>query len=59
MIKRKGRQLKEDVKNIRYTVRVDETDDKRMSEYCEKTGKSKSDVLREAVKKHIKESEDM
>ena len=45
----------EATKRVRFTVRVDDEDDKQISEYCERTGKSRSDVLREAVKKHIKE----
>lgn len=49
----KRREPKSDTMNIRYTVRVDSDDDKRISDYCKKTGKSRSDVLREAVKKHM------
>lgn len=42
-------------KRVRYTVRFDDEDDKKINAYCERTGKSKSDLLREAVKRHIKE----
>ena len=53
----KRRETKPDNMNIRYTVRVDDGDDKRISNYCKKTGKSRSDVLREALKKHINEED--
>ena len=45
----------ETTKRVRYTVRVDDEDDKQISECGERTAKSRSDVLREAVKKHIKD----
>ena len=51
---KKGRPLKNGNMNIRYTVRMDEGDDKKVNEYCEKTGKSKSDVIREAIRRIVK-----
>lgn len=40
---------------VRYTVRMSDDDDKRMNAYCEKSGKNRSDVIREAVMKLINE----
>lgn len=47
------REPKSDNMDIRYTVRMDSDDADKIDSYCRETGKSKSDVLREAVKKHI------
>lgn len=41
--------------NVRYTVRMSDDDNKRMNAYCEKSGKNRSDVIREAVMKLINE----
>lgn len=40
---------------VRYTVRMSDDDNKRMNDYCEKSGKNRSDVIREAVMKLINE----
>lgn len=37
----------------RYTVRVGDSDDKQISEFCDKTGYNPSDLFREAVKRMI------
>lgn len=55
---KRGRPTNEEIKSVRYTVRMDDAVDKRISRYCAKTGKTRSDVLREAVDRHLKESED-
>ena len=46
---------KTDNLNVRYTVRMSDDDNKRMNAYCEKSGKNRSDVIREAVMKLINE----
>ena len=51
---KKGKPLKDGNMNIRYTVRMDDSDDKKVTEYCEKTGKSESDVIREAIRRIVK-----
>ena len=52
---KRGRPTNEEIKSVRYTVRMDDAVDKRVSQYCARTGKTRSDVLREAVDKHLKE----
>ena len=44
-----------DSRTVRYTVRMSDDDNKRMNTYCEKSGKNRSDVIREAVMKYINE----
>lgn len=46
---KRGRPTNEEIKSVRYTVRMDDAVDKRVSQYCARTGKTRSDVLREAV----------
>lgn len=50
---KKNRGQKSDTMNIRYTVRMDRDDADRINNYCKETGKSRSDVLREAVMNHL------
>ena len=45
----------DDNMTVRYTVRMSDDDSKRMNAYCEKSGKNRSDVIREAVMKLINE----
>ena len=45
--------------NVRYTVRMSDDDNKRMNAYCEKSGKNRSDVIREAVMKYMNESSEL
>lgn len=47
--KKRGRAPKIDNMEIRYSIRVSDDADKRISKYCERTGKNKSDLFREAV----------
>ena len=49
MSKKNGRSPKIDNMEIRYSIRVSDDADKRISKYCERTGKNKSDLFREAV----------
>lgn len=55
MSKKRSKEPKIDNMDIRYTIRVSDDVDKRISEYCKKTGKNKSDLIREAVMKHVNE----
>lgn len=55
MSKKRSKEPKIDNMDIRYTIRVSDDADKRISEYCKKTGKNKSDLIREAVMKHVNE----
>lgn len=41
---------------IRYTVRMNDDEGKKVNAYCKKSGKNKSDVIREAVMKLISEN---
>ena len=50
---KKNRGPKSDTMDIRYTVRMDRDDADRINNYCKETGKSRSDVLREAVMNHL------
>lgn len=38
---------------IRYTVRMNDDEDKKVNAYCEKSGKNRSDVIREAISRLI------
>ena len=49
MSKKNSRSPKIDNMEIRYSIRVSDDADKRISKYCERTGKNKSDLCREAV----------
>ena len=40
--------------NVRYTVRVNDDDGAKIDKYCEETGRSRSDLFREAVMKQIR-----
>ena len=40
--------------NVRYTVRVNDNDGAKIDKYCEETGRSRSDLFREAVMKQIR-----
>ena len=55
MSKKRSKEPKIDNMDSRYTIRVSDDVDKRISEYCKKTGKNKSDLIREAVMKHVNE----
>ena len=44
---------------VRYTVRMSDDDNKRMNAYCEKSGKNRSDVIREALMKYMNESSEL
>lgn len=55
MSKKRSKEPKIDNMDIRYTIRVSDDTDKQISEYCKKTGKNKSDLIREAVMKHVNE----
>lgn len=55
MSKKRSKEPKIDNMDIRYTIRVSDDVNKRISEYCKKTGKNKSDLIREAVMKHVNE----
>lgn len=50
---KKNRGPKSDTMNIRYTVHMDRDDADRINSYCKETGKSRSDVFREAVINHL------
>ena len=52
---KRGRGPKVNGMHIRYTVRVSDEDSKQINEYCERTGKNKSDLFREAVLKRMQE----
>ena len=43
--------------NVRYTVRMNDDDGAKVNKYCEETGKSRSDLFREAVMRMIKDRE--
>ena len=49
MSKKRDRAQKIDNMEIRYSIRVSDDADKQISKYCERTGKNKSDLFREAV----------
>lgn len=51
---RRGRAPKLDSMQIRHTVRVSDAENKRISEYCERTGQNKSDLYREAMHEYLK-----
>lgn len=41
---------------VRHTFRMSDDDNKRMNAYCEKSGKNRSDVIREAVIRYMNEN---
>lgn len=41
---------------VRYTVRISDDDNKRINAYCDKSGKNRSDVIREAVIRYMNEN---
>lgn len=56
---KRGRPTNEEIKSVRYTVRMDDAVDKRVSQYCARTGKTRSDVLREAVEMRLNAVEEV
>lgn len=53
-----GRPKLSNPKGINFTVRFDEALNSKLEKYCKKTGKTKSDVIREGVVKVIGKEED-
>lgn len=57
-VSNRGRAPRIDSMQIRYSIRVSDDDDKRISEYCKRTGKNKSDLFREAVNRQMREEKE-
>ena len=50
MINKRGRPRKTDGKNSNYLIRMSAEEASNLDEICEKTGKSKADILREGLR---------
>ena len=52
-----GRPRLENANNIKLSTRINKNLNERLEEYCNRTGKTKGEVIREGVKKVLAENE--
>ena len=46
---KRGRPKKENPRNVKYTVRLDSSEDRLLNEVCCRTGKNRTDIIRDSL----------